>query len=241
MDATVIQEGKAIDYTPAGAVGAGAIVDLGELLGVAPEPIAASVAGALLLEGVFSLTKDGTSGPVFEIGDAVFWDTVNSLAVRTGGSGCLYFGTCTEAAAAGVAGVKAELRPHDLPGWMADMLWEDVDLTSAGLTLDIQDCGKVLNVIAGDATFTNAIVFPACVAGYRFCVRCGTDGETFLLDPDVTVSADKFAGPDIAGTAGKGRVLTAATAKKGDYAAIEFGGTDIWLIAAQRGVWTEEA
>jgi predicted RecA/RadA family phage recombinase len=227
-----------VNYTPSAAVAAGAIVDLGELLGVAERAIAANAIGALALAGVFKLVKDGSSGPVFALGDAVFWDTVNSLAVRTGGAGCLYFGTCTEAAATGQAWVNAALSPHNLPGFAADMLWEDVDVSSADLTLDIQDCGKVLNVTVGDAT--NGIILPACVAGLEYTIRCGTTGERVEITTDQAATADKVAGPDIAGTAGKGRILAAATSRKGDYVRLAFGGADTWMILAQRGVWIEE-
>jgi predicted RecA/RadA family phage recombinase len=239
MNAIRLTEGKKIDYTPAAAVDAGDIVDLGEILGVAEQAIAASALGALAVEGEFTLIKDGTTGPVFEIGDAVFWDSVNELAVRTGGSGCLYFGTCTEAAGTDQAWVNTVLAPHNLPGLMADMLWEDVDLSSADFSADIEDCGKVLNVLDGDGTY--GIVFPACVAGLAYMVRCGTTGVCVFLDPDATGTADKFAGPNIAGTAGKGRILTAATARKGDYVDIAYGGADTWMILAQRGIWVEES
>lgn len=239
MNAIRVTAGGKIDYTPSAAVSSGAIVDLGDILGVAERPIDASAVGALSVSGVFKLIKDGTSGPVFAVGDHVFWDTVNSLAVRTGGSGCLYFGTCVEAAGTNQAWVNAKLAPDNLPGHLADMLWEDVDLTAADLTLDIQDNGKVMNVIAGSDSY--GIVFPACVAGLEYVVRCGVNGQRVFLDPDASGTEDLFAGPDIAGTLGKGRILTAATARKGDYAKIGYGAADSWMILAQRGIWTEEA
>lgn len=152
MDAIRTAEGDKINYTPSATVATGQIVDLGNLLGVAERAITASAQGAVSPFGVFRLTKDGSSGPVFAVGDAVFFDLVNELAVRTGGSGCVYFGQCVEAAGTNQAWVDAVLAPESLPGYQGDMLWEDVDLTSADLTADIEDCGKVLNVLLGSAT-----------------------------------------------------------------------------------------
>jgi predicted RecA/RadA family phage recombinase len=239
MNAIRLSEGRKIDYTPAAVVASGAIVDVGELLGVAGRAIAASALGALALgEGIFTLIKNGSAGPVFEIGDAVFWNTVTGLATRTGGSGHLYFGTCVEAAGTNQAWVNTLLAPDNLPGEMADMLWEDVSVAGGSKTLDIQDCGKVMNVTVGHAV--NGVLFPPCVAGFEFTIRCGTTGQRVFLDPDASGTADAFAGPDITGTEGKGRILAAADARKGDYVRVAFGKADFWMILAQRGIWTEE-
>jgi predicted RecA/RadA family phage recombinase len=232
MDAIRVQEGKKIDYTPAAAVDAGAIVDLGDLLGVAERAIAASALGALSIEGVFDVIKDGTAGPVFVVGDAVFWDTVNGLAVRTGGAGCLYFGTCAEDAATGVALVRTKLAPQNLPAFMADMLWEDVTLAGGSKTLDIQDCGKVMNVNVGHAS--NVVTLPAIAAGLSFLVRCGATGQRVAVSPNVN---DMLMGADLAGVNDKDQILAAATSRIGDYIAVDYGSADGYLIRARRGVW----
>lgn len=232
MNAIRVREGRKINYTPSAAVSPGDIVDLGELLGVAESAIAASAVGALAIRGEFKLIKDGTTGPVFEIGDAVFWDTVNEVAVRTGGSGCLYFGTCTEAAGTNQAWVKASLQPNNLPDLLAGMLWEDVDISAADKTLDIEDCGKVLNVTVGDTT--NVIILPSVAAGLGFVIRCGTTGERVAISPD---SLDKIMGADLGGTDDTDYILAAATSRKGDFIVLDFGSADGWIIRAMRGVW----
>ena len=107
-DATFVQDGASISYTPVAAVAAGKIVELGSFLGVTKVPIAAGQLGAVALEGVFQLTKDGTSGPIFAIGDPVYWDPTALLAVDTGG---IFFGLATEAAGTNQAFVRAKLRP----------------------------------------------------------------------------------------------------------------------------------
>ena len=46
-NAIAVQEGVVLDYTPAAAVDAGAVVNLGNLIGITSAPIAASVVGDL--------------------------------------------------------------------------------------------------------------------------------------------------------------------------------------------------
>jgi predicted RecA/RadA family phage recombinase len=235
MNAIRVSDGRKIKYTPAAAVEAGAIVDLGELLGVAELAIGAGALGALAIEGEFNVVKSGSTGPVFAVGDAVFWDTVNSLAVRTGGAGCLYLGTCTYAAGASETVVRTKLMPHNLAGVMADMLWEDVSLAGGSKTLDIQDCGKVMNVTTGHAA--NVVTLPAIAAGFSFCVRCGTTGQRVAVSPN---ASDKLMGADLAGVDNKDQILAAATSRKGDYIIVDYGSADGYLIRARRGVWVSE-
>lgn len=235
MNAIRVQEGQKIDYTPSAAVDSGDIIDLGDILGVAERAIAASAVGALSVSGVFRLIKDGTTGPVFAVHDPVFWDTVNELAVRTGGSGCLYFGTCVEAAGTNQAWVDTELAPNNLPGHMANMLWEDVTLAGGSKTLDIQDCGKVMNVTVGHAS--NVVTLPAIAAGFSFIVRCGLTGQRVAVSPN---ASDKLMGADLGGTDNKDQILAAATSRQGDYIFVDYGSTDGYLIRARRGVWVSE-
>lgn len=235
-NAIFVQDGCAIDYTPSTAVSAGAIVLLGGLLGVAKKDIAASALGALAIEGVYDVIKSGSSGPVFIPGDAVYWDYVNNLAVRTGGSGTVLFGTCVESAATGVAIVRTRLWPHGLPADMQDKLWEDVTLAGGSKTLDIQDTGKVMNITVGHAT--NVVTLPATAANDNFVIRCGTTGQRVAVSP---AAADKIYGADIAGTDDKDRILAAATSLAGDYVTLWADATNGYAIMAQRGVWTSEA
>jgi len=232
----ITSNGAAVDYTPASNVAAGNVVEIGGVPMVATQAINANCLGSLACEGVFDLAKDGTDGPVFAIGDAVFWDTVNLLAVRTGGNGCLYFGPCTVAAGANVALVRARLAPHSLPGWMADLLWEDVDVSGGSKTLDIEDCGKCINVTVGHAS--NVVTLPAVAAGLSFLIRCGATGQRVAISPNAN---DKIMGPDIAGVDNKDQILAAATSKMGDYMLLQYGSADGYLIRAKRGIWAAEA
>jgi len=234
--ANFVQEGVSIDYTPSSAVSAGDIVSLGDLVGIAKLDIAASAVGALAIEGVFDVLKLGSSGPVFAIGDPVFFDYVNGLAVKTGFDGCVFLGTAVAAAATGDTTVRTELRPHGLPASLQGKLWEDVSLAGGSKTLDAEDVGKVINITAGHAT--NVVTLPATAVALEFVVRAGVAGGRVALSPQ---SADKIMGPDIAGVDNKDRILTAATARMGDYARILAEGTNGYYLLAQRGVWTNEA
>jgi len=233
-DATFVQDGASISYTPVAAVAAGKIVELGSFLGVTKVPIAAGQLGAVALEGVFQLTKDGTSGPIFAIGDPVYWDPVALLAVDTGG---IFFGLATEAAGTNQAFVRAKLRPPaDIDASTQSRLWEDVDLTSGSKTLDAEDIGKVMNVTVGSAT--NVITLPSTAVGLAFTIRNGTTGQRVAVSP---AAADRFIGANLTGLANKDRINTAATAVAGDLLSIVHGGTVTWSIIAEDGIWVQEA
>lgn len=96
--ATYAHDGNAVDYTPGSAVTAGDVVFQNDLAGVAPSDIAASVLGSLQVTGVHRVTKTGGGGITFAVGDKVYWDDANNLAVRTPGVGRL-LGVCVYAAA----------------------------------------------------------------------------------------------------------------------------------------------
>ena len=64
--------GDAIDYTPSVAVAAGEVIELGDLIGVAVDAIAANVQGSLQIEGVFNIKKD--EAVAFSAGDVTYWN-----------------------------------------------------------------------------------------------------------------------------------------------------------------------
>lgn len=232
--AIFVQEGDFLDYTPAAAVASGDVVQLGALIGIAKNPIAASALGAVAVVGVFSFLKSGSTGPVFAFGDPVHWDPVNLLAKR-GGDGYWYLGTCSEAAATGDTRVKVRLAPFALPACMQGKIFEDVSLAGGSKTLDIEDVGKVIVITAGHAT--NVVTLPATAAGQEFVVMAGVAGGRVALSP---AAADKIFGPDIAGVDNKDRILTAATGLVGDYCCLEADAVNGFAIRAQRGIWTNE-
>jgi len=230
--------GQVVDYTPSSAVSPGDIIDLGDMLAVSPLAIAASALGSVQLAGEFDLVKDDDSGPVFALGEPVFWDVVNSTAIKTNAwaSGCVFFGCCTKAAATGDATVRARLDPRALPAWLQGRVWEDVDISGGSKTLDAEDVGKVMNVTVGDAA--NVVTLPATVIGYIYVVRCGTTGQRVAISPNLN---DKLAGANSAGVDNKDMILAAATSRAGDYIVLVADGSVGYYIAASRGVWAAEA
>lgn len=82
--AKFVHDGKTIDYTPASAVAAGDVVELGTIPLVAPVAIPAGVLGALSCDGVFDLPK---TSDAFTAGDTVYWDNDASPVSGDAGSG----------------------------------------------------------------------------------------------------------------------------------------------------------
>lgn len=113
--ATYIQPGARIDYTPAAAVTAGDIViQNAEFAGIASADIAAGRLGALAVEGVFDVAKQVGVFTTFEVGDNVYWDDLNERAVTIGG-GNAYLGKCIRPAANNDSSVRVKLAAAELP------------------------------------------------------------------------------------------------------------------------------
>ena len=79
-DASFVQEGASIDYTPGSAVAAGDVVVQGTLVGVAKTPIAANVLGALAIEGTFDFVQ---STGVIAVGVDIYWTGTVATIVST--------------------------------------------------------------------------------------------------------------------------------------------------------------
>ena len=77
--ATFVHEGGAIDYIPAADVEAGEVVVLGDLVGVAKQPIAANQLGTLAVEGVFDFAKATGTGTALSIGTVVYWNNTTKV------------------------------------------------------------------------------------------------------------------------------------------------------------------
>lgn len=87
MIASHVQNGCAIDYTPAAAVAAGDVIVQGELVGVAPRPIATGELGALAVEGVFAFPKAVGAGSAITAGANTYWDSAAKLATTNAAAG----------------------------------------------------------------------------------------------------------------------------------------------------------
>jgi predicted RecA/RadA family phage recombinase len=236
---TFLRDGRTINYTPAAAIADGAVVIVGDIIAYTKMPIAAGQLGALHTEGQVKVIKSGSSGPVFALGDPVFWDATNSLATDTAG---VYIGTAVDAAGASQAWVEVEWAPQAVgAGAQFGLVSEDVSLTSASKTLDAEDVGKVMTVIAGSAT--NVITLPATAIGLRYTIRSGITGGVGTTVNRIAISpaaADKIMGADLAGVDNKDRILASATVQSGDFTTLVADGVNGWFIVSERGIWTNE-
>ena len=110
--AKFVHDGKAIDYTPANAVIAGQVVELGTVPLVAPVAIPAGVLGALSCDGVFDVPK---TSDAFTAGDTVYWDNDGTPVTGDAESGAAdsetgnLMGVAVADAAAGASYVRVRL------------------------------------------------------------------------------------------------------------------------------------
>ena len=95
--ATYVQDGNAIDYTPTSARASGDVVVQGDLLGITRTEIAANRLGSLAIEGVFEFTKPTGTG--LTVGQKVYWDATNLRVAGDSAVGRLVGRVVKEAAA----------------------------------------------------------------------------------------------------------------------------------------------
>ena len=175
MQATLLQTGAILDYTPGGAVEAGDVVEIGTRVLVAPSAIPASTLGALAATGVFEVVKDTSTFAAG--GDAVYWDNNGNPVGGTAGTGAAtttaagnYFMGYTppdETAATGDGTVMVFLRSYN------DSTLESLALTdlsdvgatayTAGAVLVGSGTAYAEKVVSGDATLaaTGALTLAA--------------------------------------------------------------------------------
>lgn len=108
MLAQYVQDGRYIDYTPNADVAAGAVVVVGDLVGVAVRPIPANTAGVLAVQGIFEMPKTTGGGTAIAFGTTVYWDAGNSRATATS-AGNKLLGKTAKAAVDGDATVRVRL------------------------------------------------------------------------------------------------------------------------------------
>ena len=104
--ATYVQDGDAIDYTPGSAVATGDVVVQGDLVGVVKRPLAANETGAIEVEGVFDFSK--ATNVAYTVGTILYWDDTNNL-VTTTATGNKQIGKVVRAAATADTTVRVRL------------------------------------------------------------------------------------------------------------------------------------
>lgn len=97
------------DYTPAGAVSSGEIVQLPDgRAAIIKTDLAASAKGAVYTKGTFDVLA--ATGTTFSAGDPVYWDASASLAITSPGAvDDLYLGTAVVAKTSGPLFVRVDL------------------------------------------------------------------------------------------------------------------------------------
>lgn len=84
--ATFVQEGNKVDYTPGADVAAGDVVVQGSMVGFSPRPISSGLLGALIVAGLVDFVKAAVA---ITAGAAVYWDADGDPVGGTAGTGAL--------------------------------------------------------------------------------------------------------------------------------------------------------
>jgi len=185
--ATFVQDGASIDYTPGSAVAAGDVVVIGERVGIAKRAISASVLGALAVAGVFKIVK--TTGAIAQWA-RVYWDSDGDPDDGTAGSGALstdpsvgkFAGVAVAAAASGDDTVSVLLNRDPATEALPAAISDPGD---AGAIPVNQGDGYVSIVTAGAETRT--VPAPAYV-GQRILLTLDTDGGDAVVTIAGTVN-----------------------------------------------------
>lgn len=180
--ATFVQEGALVDYTPGSAVSAGDVVVQGNMVGIANLDIEASKLGALAVAGVFDVVKEEVA---VTAGADIWWRPAGDPYGGTADSGAAspvggssYLGKAVQAAASTDATVRVRLQQESSQSPFEQVI---ADPGNAG-AIPVTDSGTVPIVTAGAETRT--LANPA-KAGLMLCLAMKTDGG----DGVVTVAA----------------------------------------------------
>ncbi|MGE4157711.1 MAG: capsid cement protein [Planctomycetota bacterium] len=104
--AQLASDGDTVDYRPGADVAPGAVVVVGDLVGVTKRPIPANTLGALALTGVYEVPKDSTVD--IPLGTLLYWDSTNQRVTPTVGSNKL-FGRAVTAGPVGADRIQVRL------------------------------------------------------------------------------------------------------------------------------------
>jgi len=191
MQATFVQDGLNIDYTPVSAVVAGQVVVQGSMIGVAKTPIAAGALGSLAVRGLFDVAKANEQQA---LGAALYWDADGNPYNGTAGTGCAtttssgntFIGFTQAAAGATDETVRVLWSgPVALTNTVHNALTADLtDPGNAG-AIPVTDSGKCDLVTTGAQTRTLAA--PTYV-GQMLLLSLKTDGGNCVITCATTVN-----------------------------------------------------
>ena len=106
--ATFVQDGASLDYTPGADVAAGDVVVQGDLVGVAKLDIKTGRLGALAVGGVFDFAKATGGATAIAMGAIVYWNDAANQATTTS-AGNKLLGKVVRAAADADATVRVRM------------------------------------------------------------------------------------------------------------------------------------
>lgn len=169
-----------------------------------------------------------TGAVITDVGLPVYATDDNAFTfIKTGG---IFVGFYRRFTASGYGVVEFDVDKYVDPhaGYTAETV-------SDNKTLDVQDTAKVFFV----DTDAKTITLPA-VEGMAFrIVNAGAYGTVAVnISPNAN---DMIEGPDLAGVDNKDLINTKATACRGDYADIEYGDANGWIVRELIGTWAAEA
>ena len=242
------QPGRSIDHTPAAAIYAGNVINIGAVAGLTPRDVAASALGALQVgDGVWRMPYIG--GIVCNIGDNVWWDANGTPYGGAADGACTcdasdvdltagldwWMGTLVRATTAtgATCDVAVNQANPNLPAWQD----KSHTTTAANDTLTAaDDSGGVAHVTAS-GTFNTSITLPVGVVGMDFVIQ-GDDADGINgLIVDLN-GIEIVAGMNMTVANGETLTNTKATAKRGDFVhyVCNVAATS-WRCVAFRGIW----
>ncbi len=112
--ARYISDGKYLDYTPQADLAAGDVVVVGELVGVAVQPITAGRMDGRCVEGLVAFAKATGNGTAIAAGAKVYWDAGNKVATTSDGGGANKYIGKTDFSGAGDGDATVRVRFHPL-------------------------------------------------------------------------------------------------------------------------------
>jgi predicted RecA/RadA family phage recombinase len=191
FQATFVQVGESIDYTPVSAVVAGKVVVQGSMIGVAKTPIAAAVLGALAVKGIFDVVKANEQQA---LGAALYWDADGNPYGGTAGTGCAtttaggntFIGFAQAAAGATDETVRVLWSgPVALTNTVHNALTADLADPGAAGAIPVTDSGHCDLVTTGAETRTLAA---PTYLGQLLLVSLKTDGGNCVITCATTVN-----------------------------------------------------
>jgi predicted RecA/RadA family phage recombinase len=190
MQATYVQDGCSVDYTPGSAVSAGAVVVTNGHVRVAKRDIAAAALGALATVGLFDFAKDSSN---ISDGNALYWNatgdpvggTAGTGAATTTSGGNTFLGFAE--AAAGVSATTVRARLVHVPAAVVVNSETERAITDPGASGAIPvTAGGYVNIVTAGAE-TRTLAAPS-YRGQLLSIAMKTDGGDCVITCATTVN-----------------------------------------------------